>query len=193
MRHRTYKSITFVLALLLALSSWMPMPIRADAQMRCVGASPRSAPCARIMLPAAGLTEAQVYRKLMPCCRAMRVSAMRVSAMRVSAMRVSAMQSCSMPHSLAHSSRQGIEAHLASLSCRRCFVTIHVAAVGATAPAVSRARWFLTANPALAPPVTVQSAFAPALLLRPAFWTYSPTLSTHAQPHLHGLRAPPAA
>jgi hypothetical protein len=178
MRHRTYKSITLVLALLLALSSWMPMPIRADAQMRCVGASPRSAPCARIILPAAGLTEAQVYRKLMPCCRAMRVSAM---------------QSCSMPHSLAHSSRQGIEAHLASLSCRRCFVTIHVAAVGATAPAVSRARWFLTANPALAPPVTVQSAFAPALLLRPAFWTYSPTLSTHAQPHLHGLRAPPAA
>jgi hypothetical protein len=177
MRHQTYKSITFVLALLLALSSWMPMPGRAEAQMRCVGASPHSAPCARMALPAAGLTEAQVYNKLMPCCRFMRVSAMH----------------CSMPRSLAHPSRQGDEAQRASLSGRRCFVTIHIAAVGATAPAVSRARWFLTANPALAPPSLVQPAFAPALFIRPAYWTYSPTLSPHAGPHLHGLRAPPAA
>lgn len=176
MRHQTYKSITFLLALLLALSSWMPMPSRAEVQMRCVGASLRSAPCASTEISATSLTEQQVYAKLMPCCRSMRVSAMH----------------CSMPHSLAHPSGQGAESQRASLSARRCFVTIHVAAAGATAPAMSRARWFLTGNPALAPPALVQSAFAPALLFRPAFWTYFPALSPHAQPHLHGLRAPPA-
>lgn len=178
MRHQTYKSITFVLAMLLALSSWVPMPGRAEAQMRCVGASLHSTPCARTMLLAAGLTEAQIYSKLMPCCRSMRISAM---------------QSCSMQHSSAHPSSQGAEAHRSSLSACRCFVTIHVVAAGATAPALSRTRWFLTANPALAPPVAVQPAFAPASFLHPAFWTFVPKLSPHVHPHLHGLRAPPAA
>ncbi len=177
MRHQTYKRITFVLALLVALSSWMPMPSRAEAQMRCVGASPRSTPCAQMVLPAAGLTEAQVYAKLMPCCRSMQASTIH----------------CSMQHSVQPTAAQRTAAHHSNLSARRCLVTVHVAAAGATAPVVSRTRWFLTANPALAPPVAVQSASAPALFLRPAFWTYAPTLSPHAQPHLHGLRAPPAA
>ena len=177
MRHRTYKRITFVLALLLALSSWMPVPGHAEAQMRCVGASPHSAPCAQMALPTAGMTEAQVYARLMPCCRFMRAGAMH----------------CSMQHSVRSMAAQGTAAHHSSLSARRCVVTIHVAAAGDTAPAMSRPRWFLTANPALAPPVAVQFACAPALFLCPAFWTDTPTLSPHATPRLRGLRAPPAA
>jgi hypothetical protein len=153
------------------------MPGCAEAQMRCVGAPPHSAPCAQMVLPTAQLTETQIYAKLMPCCRSMRISAMH----------------CSMQHSVQSTAAWGTAAHRASLSARRCFVTIHIAATGATAPAVSHARWFLTANPALAPPALMQSAFAPALLLCPAFWTYPPALSPYAQPHLHGLRAPPVA
>ena len=174
MRLRTYKSITFVLAVLFALSSWVPMPGRAEAQMRCVGASPHSAPCARTVLPAAGLTEAQVYTRLIPCCRSMRVSTLH----------------CSMPHSV-QPMTAGTAPHRSSLSARRCLITIHVTVAGVTAPAVSRTRWFLTANPALAPPVPVQPAFALALFTCPACRTGIPTLSPHALPCLRGLRAPP--
>ena len=47
MWQRPYKFITLFLALLLAVSSWTPVPGRTEAQMRCAGAAPKSVPCAR--------------------------------------------------------------------------------------------------------------------------------------------------
>ena len=174
MRHRSYKFMTFFLALLLALTAWLPMPGRAEAQMRCPGASSQSAPCAHTELPAAGLTEKQVYGRLMACCRSMRSDC-------------NMMQGCPMTHSA-----QVAKLHRVALSARRCLVSIRVSTVPTTL-AAPRARWLLTAAPALAPPVMAQALVLPIRTSCPAFWTYSPVLSPHAAPQLHGLRAPPAA
>lgn len=176
MCRRTYNFMPFLLALLVALSAWTPG--RAEAQMRCVGTPAQAAPCATMDLPAAGLSERQVSGTLMmACCRSMPQGAR---------------HGCSM-HRAALSSAAPRSASASVAATHRCLVTIRVAAARAALPGVSRARWFLTANPALAPPALVQHSFTPALSTCPAFWTYSPTLSPHAQPHLHGLRAPPAA
>ncbi len=176
MCRRTYNFMPFLLALLVALSAWTPG--RAEAQMRCVGTPAQAAPCATMDLPAAGLSERQVSGTLMmACCRSMPQGAR---------------HGCSM-HRAALGSTAPRSASASVAATHRCLVTIRVAAARAALPGVSRARWFLTANPALAPPALVQPAFAPASLLRPAFWTFIPTLSPHADPHLHGLRAPPAA
>ncbi len=174
MRHRPYKFMTFFLALLLTVSAWGPMSGRAEAQMRCVGASPRSAPCARAELPAVGLTEKQVYGTLMFCCRSRRSGC-------------AMMQDCPMRHT---ASNQVV--HRSTFSARRCLVSIRVATVPTTL-VLPRARWLLTAAPGLAPPIMAQALVLPAQSSRPTFWTYSPVLSPHAAPHLRGLRAPPAA
>jgi len=178
MRHQPYKYMTLLymtllLALLIAASSWVPLPGRAEAQMRCAGASPHATPCARAELPATGLTEKQVYSKLMSCCHSMRGYAMS--------------QGCPM-----RASAQATAAHRSSLTAHRCLVSIRVATVPTTL-AAPRARGLLTAAPALAPPLSAQAVEMPAHRSFCAFWTYSPVLSPHAAPHLHGLRAPPIA
>lgn len=175
MRRRIYNFMPFLLALLVAVSAWTPG--YAEVQMRCVGMPAQASPCASMNLPAAWLPERQVSGMLrMACCRSMPQDAQRGCPMHHAALGSLAPRSVSASAAAAH----------------HCLVTVRVAA-RAVAPGVSRARWFLTANPALAPPAPMQSAFAPALLLRPAFWTFCPPLSPHADPHLHGLRAPPAA
>ncbi len=171
MRHRPYKYMTLLLALLITASSWVPMPGRAEVQMRCAGASPHATPCARAELPAAGLIEKQVYGKLMSCCRSMRGG-------------------CAMSQGCPMRSSTQAAAHRSSLSTRRCLVSIRVATVPTTLTA-PRARWLLTAAPALAPPLSAQVVEMPAHRSLCAFWTYSPVLSPHAAPNLHGLRAPP--
>jgi len=173
MRPRGYNFVGLVLSMLLFGLSVMPTPGRAEAQMRCVGASPHSAPCARAELPAAGLTEKQIDG-MMACCRVMR--------------------GCSLPHASARSAVRGTVTTPSSLSAsflgRRCLVSIHFP-VGAPAPAVFRTRWFLTA-PALAPPTAAHLVLLP-MSLSPAFSPYSSILPPHTLPHIHGLRAPPAA
>jgi len=173
MWHRHYKCMTLLLALLLAVSSWMPMPGRAEAQMRCVGASPNSVPCARTELPVAGLTQKQVYSRLMSCCRSMRGGCAMV-------------RDCPMRPSAQAAS------HRSSFSTRHCLITIRVSTVPMTlsAPCV---RWLLTPSPALAPPLAAPAAVPAPRTVRVAFWTYMPALSPHSAPTLHGLRAPPAA
>lgn len=173
MRHRPYKCVTLLLALLLAASSWVPMPGRAEAQMRCAGASPNSAPCVRTELPA-GLTQKQVYGRLMACCRSRRGGC-------------AMSQDCPM-----RPSAQATAAHRSSLSARRCLVTVRVATFP-TALTARRDRWLLTAAPALAPPASAQALSLSVRPSLPTFWTYSPVLSPHIAPHQHGLRAPPAA
>ena len=193
MRVRFYKFGILLLALLLAASPLVPAPGRAEAQMRCPGASPQSAPCARIELPASGLTEKQVYSKLMACCRSMQSDSKQSDSKQSDS---KMMQSCPMQHfawvTALHHSIQEATFHRGTLSARRCLVSIRVSTVPTTL-AAPRARWLLTAAPALAPP---EAAQALVLLVRPAcpaFWTYSPVLSLHAAPCLHGLRAPPVA
>lgn len=174
MRNRRYKSITFLLALLLAASSWVSLPGRAEAQMRCAGAPPMSAPCARAELPAAGLTEKQVYGALMSCCRSMR--------------------DCPMWHSSrgVRASQHAPAATRSALSARRCLVFLRVPAAAPSAPGTQRSRWLLGASPALAPPVAASAALVTSRTVRVVHWAYSPALSPHAAPALHGLRAPPA-
>lgn len=174
MRHRPYKFITLLLALLLAASSWAPMPARAEAQMRCAGSSPQSAPCARAELPAAGLTEKQVYGRLMACCRSMQGGC-------------AAMRDCPLRQ---HAAGRAMT-HRAALSARRCLVSVRTASSVPMTPAVRRTLRLLTASPALGPPVTAPAAVSTFRTVRLAFWTYDPALSPHAAPTLHGLRAPP--
>lgn len=174
MRHRSYKFMTFFLALFLAVSAWIPMPGHAEAQMRCAGASLHSAPCAHAELPAAGLTEKQVYDRLMACCRSMQGGC-------------AMMQGCPM-----RQSTRNTASHRLALSARRCLVSIRVYTVPTTL-AAPRARWLLTAAPALAPPMMEQALALPVRTSCPTFWTYSPVFSPQAEPHQHGLRAPPAA
>ena len=179
MRPRSYNFITLFLALLLAVSSWVPMPGRAEAQMRCAGASSRSLPCARAELPA-GLTDEQVYGSLMACCRSMRGGC-------------ALMRGCPMPQ-MSHGSMAARLASAPSLAAltARCLVTLRVSAPVPAPIAVHRSRWLLTASPALAPPLAASAVRAyPAVPV--VFWTHSVTLSPHLAPALHGLRAPPAA
>jgi len=179
MRHRHHKLATFLLALLFAASSWVPMPGRAQAQMRCAGASPQSAPCARAELPAAGLTEKQVYGALMACCRPMRGGC-------------AAMPACPMRHPSPRvaASHRGLFASRVAPPARRCLVSVRILPSSPTTPA-HRLRWLLTASPALAPPVTA-SAVVPTPQTVPLLsWTGDPALFPHAAPIGHGLRAPP--
>ena len=171
---RFYKLLGLVLAALLLGSAFQPITARAEAQMRCVGAAPRSAPCARAELPAAGLT-GKAYGALMACCRAKQSGC-------------AAMPSCPMrPHT------RSATAHHGGLSAPRCLVSIHLVGTAAAAPlAPSRARWLLSASPALAPPTAAAVAPVPHPVCT-ACWTYTPPLTPHAAPTLHGLRAPPAA
>ena len=174
MRPRLSRFTTLILALLSAVASCIPLPGLAEAQMRCPGASLRSVPCARAELPAAGLTERQVYGRLMSCCRSMRGGC-------------AMMQDCPM-----RQSSRNTASHRSALSARRCLVSIRISTAPKTLVAI-RTRWLLATAPALAPPVTAQALALPARASRRALWTYSPVLSPHAAPHLHGLRAPPIA
>lgn len=178
---RRYKSIAFFLALLLVLSVGVSLPGRAEAQMRCAGASPHSAPCAQAELPVAGLTAGQVYGTLMSCCRSRRGG-------------------CPMMHNCPMQMHRGAitathtPARVSSrslLASRRCLVSIRVTAAAPATLAAPRTRWLLTASPALAPPVTTRSIALPARAVSLAFWTDSPVFSPHTVPSLHGLRAPP--
>ena len=140
--------------------------------MRCAGSSTQSLPCARADLPATGMTEGQICGALMPCCRAMR-------------------HQCAMRSDQTHPV-QVRAAGLTLLVTRHCLVTVRVIAV-ATPQAARLAHRPLTAMPALAPPATVPNYFLFAQTTPSAFWTYSPVLSPHTAPRLHGLRAPPTA
>lgn len=180
MRCRGYNFVGLVLALLFFGLSVVPAPGCAEAQMRCVGASPHSAPCARVELPAAGLNQKQMDG-MMACCRLM--------------------HGCAVPHASAqsatHQAVTTLSAFPSSASPRFlghcCLVSIHVFPAGASAPAVFRTRWFLAGNPALAPPAAAGLAFLPALSFFPASAPFPPSLPPPALPHIHGLRAPPAA
>lgn len=186
MRHRRYKSITFLLALLLAASSWASTPGRAEAQMRCVGPGAASPACARAEMPAAGLSEKQVYGTLMACCRSM-------------SMRGGCATMLACPMMMGHpSSHATMAAHRSSSAtraappARRCLVSVRVLAPAPTAPAAHRLRWLLLASPALAPPPAVPAvACAPETVCLTS-WADRPILSPHAAPASHGLRAPPA-
>ena len=173
---RFYKLVGLVLTALLLGSSFRPMTARAEAQMRCADASPRSAPCARAELPAGGLTEKRAYGALMSCCRSKQSGC-------------TTMPDCPMrPHI-----QSTAETHRAALSGRRCLVSIHVVGAAPASIAPSRTRWLLNAPPALAPPIPASAAASIPLPVYVASWTYTPTLSPHSAPALHGLRAPPSA
>ena len=176
MRHRRYRSITFFLALLLVVSSWVPMTGLAEAQMRCAGSTAQAPPCVQAQIPTTGLPDQQVYDTLMSCCRAMRSGC---ALMRDYPMR--------------HSASDRTVSHHALLSARRCLVSLHVAAPVPTPPVVRRARWLLTTTPTCAPPAAVPATALSATSTRHTFWIDVITLSPHVAPRLHGLRAPPAA
>ena len=146
--------------------------------MHCAGAAPHAAPCARAELPAAGLTNARVYGTLMACCRSMRGCA--------------AMRGCPMgrPGHASMAAQRATPATSAAISSRRCLITIHVSTSVPPTLAASHARWLLIASPALAPPAPLLTVSGPQAI-RVTFWTYTPVLSPHVAPCLHGLRAPP--
>ncbi len=171
MRSQRYKMVGWILAFLLLCLSLSPMSGRAEAQMRCVGAPLRSAPCDHIEIPATGLTQTLVDAKMsiMPCCRAMHSDMMR---------------GCPLQHSLKTSAAERTAA------CR-CLITVRVITSGTSTPPLTHPRWFLTANPALAPPTTVCFVLVPASSV-PASASFF-VLSLHPLQHSHGLRAPPAA
>lgn len=168
MQPRRCNFVGLVLALLLFGLSVVPAPGRAEAQMRCAGTSPHAAPCARVEIPAAGLTEKQISAKLMACCHSMR--------------------GCSMPFAspMPHGASQHFSGH-------RCLVTIHIFPTNAKAPGASRARWLLTASPTLAPPQTASASFPIASSPAPVLCAADSVLPPHTLTHAHGLRAPPAA
>jgi len=171
MLSRTYTFLSFLLTLLMAASFWIPNAGRAEAEMRCVGTSLVSAPCAHAELPVAGLNEKHVYGKLMFCCRSMQ-------------------DGCALARR--GLKRPTVQASPSAFLSGRCFVTIRVTSAP-PALAAPRTRWFLTAAPVLAPLVTAHLAPLPVPASPRTFWTYSPVLSPHAAPRLHGLRAPPLA
>lgn len=177
MRSPRYKMVGRVLAFLLLCLSLSPLSGRAEAQMRCAGAPLHSAPCDHIELPATGLTETQVYAKMsmMPCCRSMQ------GGMR---------HGCPLQHSVQQHSLNASALQLTASHC--CLITVRVIASGTSPPPVIHPRWFLTANPALAPPAPLCFALVPASPV-PVFPTCTSALSPHAPQHSHGLRAPPAA
>lgn len=175
MPSRLHKSILLFMAFLVAVPCFVQSPARAEAQMRCAGASPQSAPCARAELPAAGLNEKQVYGALMSCCRSRQIGCM-------------SMRDCPMRH---HDQDTAVTHHF-TLSATHCRVSICVTAAVPTTLAVRRDRWLLTTSPAFAPPTVVQTNCPTAQAALTNSWTYSPALSPHAAPTLHGLRAPPA-
>ncbi len=178
-RRLGYRGLGLFLALLLLAASVMPTTARAEAQMRCVGASSRSAPCAHADIPA-GLTEKQVYSTLMSCCRSMpHGCAMK----RGCPMQSQKMQS---QEPMASHWTQGLS------SSRHCLVSVRAVTVPTTL-ASSRARWLLTAAPALAPPAFALACLLPSHSTLPAFRPDSPILPLLLAPRLHGLRAPPAA
>lgn len=172
MRSPRYKMVGRVLAFLLFCLSLSPLSGRADAQMRCAGAPLRSAPCDHIELPATGLTETQVDARMsmMPCCHSLHADRMR---------------GCPLQHSLKVSAAERTATH-------HCLMTVRVIAFGTSTPPVTHPRWFLTANPALAPPATVYFDLVPASSI-PALSASSSALSPHPSQHSHGLRAPPVA
>ncbi len=180
MRSRRYKMVGRVLAFLLLCLSLSPLAGRAEAQMRCAGASLNSAPCDHIEISATGLTETQAYARLsmMRCCRSLHGGMMR---------------GCPLQHRSSTASAAGYTAASRSLSADpHCVVTVRVITTGTSTPPVTHPRWFLTANPALAPPATVRFVRVPASSV-PVFSTCSSASSSHAPQHSHGLRAPPAA
>jgi len=165
MQRKLYKFITLLLALLVASTAWLPLPARAEVQMRCVGASPQSAPCAHADLPAAGLTETKVYGALMSCCRSMR-------------------DHCPM------SSHREASSKRASLSAPLCRVSLRIAA---SVPSPRALRRVLNGSFAPAYPLMAFWIVQAVPTANAAPWRYTPVLSPHAAPALHGLRAPPSA
>jgi len=177
MRSRRYKMVGQVLAFLLFCLSLSPLSGRAEAQMRCAGTSVSSAPCDHSEIPVTVLTETQVYAKMsmMPCCRSLHSGARRGFPVQHSVQQ----------HSLSASAIQLTAAH-------RCLITVGVITSGTSTPPVIHSRWFLTANPALAPPAPVCFASVPVLSVF-ALSTQPSALSSYPSQHSHGLRAPPAA
>ena len=176
MRFRRYKIIPLLMALFLAVSSGLVMPGRAEAQMRCAATAPMSPPCARVEIPAAGMSKTRINDALMACCRSMRGG-------------------CAMMRDCPGTRRASKVAapHRSVLSARRCLVSIRVTPTCPPTPTACVPRWLLTATPALVPPGTAPALCSPPTAVSLIFWPYSHGLTRHSAPKQHGLRAPPTA
>lgn len=177
MPKRPHKFVWLLLALLLGAQTLVPAAASAEAQMRCMDAAASSRPCARVPLPASGLTPQKAYTALMACCRMAKSGC---------AMR----QGCPATHG---PQTVGTSPRRAVLSMSRCLVTIRVVPLSRVSVAPRRAKWLLAAAPALAPPAVPAPSDRFAVVTEPH---PSPLASAHPLRHLpclNGLRAPPAS
>jgi hypothetical protein len=159
-----------ILALLVLLQGVVPTFASALITMRCAGEPVSAMPCASETLTAPQATPTNIMA-LMPCCRGMAQAVVAAAST----------GNTSYPQSIVFS--------------RHCIVTVHWSPAGSRPVAApSRARWLLSASPALAPPARE------ALYTIPADSSACPYAIDTGPPsanqrHLlsHGLRAPPTA
>lgn len=172
-----------LLAVLLAVQSLLPTLASAEATMRCAGASPARRPCARIALPAAGVTPRTAYAALMACCRSKQDGC---------AMR----QGCETMRrgcALRPARHAGSTLSPAVLAARRCLVSVRLLTASRSPLVRHHSRWLLIAPPALAPPVAPRpDTISPELICSLSGDNILALPSRH-QPKLHGLRAPPVS
>jgi hypothetical protein len=175
MLSRPHNFVRLLLALLLSVQAFVPLSASVEGQMRCAGMAASSRPCARISLPASGLTPQKAYTALMACCRMAKSGC---------AMR----QGCPAMHAPQAHSRQSSQA---ALSAPRCLVTVRLTSLRQTVLEPQRVTWLAAA--ALAPPadspLTDYFAYSTPSHFHPLVSPLPPLLL----PCLNGLRAPPAS
>jgi hypothetical protein len=164
---RFSQPVRLVLALLLAMASWMPVSGSAQAAVSCARAT--------MSHPSSACSPS----KLMSCCRSMHGCCCRCMMMR---------------HIIRQSETNPFKAVRPSVILAHCpcRVTLRTAVVRDML-AARRDRWLLAASLPLAPPMALPDSCAPQPAPLPIRVTISPALSARAKSCLHGLRAPPSA
>lgn len=169
MKRRLYNLARLFVLLTMFVQAVVPARALADVSVRCVGASPMSAPCMHAILSVSGATPSQIRCSQMSCCRS-KASLMRACGMAMSDSKMSAP---------------------ANLHATTCLITVKSLRSSQAAFAPVAQRWMLDAAPAAAPPAPAVSVAAPIEICVDTLRPHSVPASPGPSIHSHGLRAPP--
>lgn len=176
MNRRPYKPnklIWFLLALLFAGQSLLPVAALAEISVRCIGAPASAAPCAHgtfALIDTASITK---HFSALACCRTM--------------VNCPTMAAGGFSHTSVPVSRGS------AMSPPKCLVSINLLNARPTAPSLQVHRWLLLTSPALAPPAARPASIAVSTPSSIQFSTVPFHLPPSVLTHAHGLRAPPSA
>ena len=132
MQTRIHNLLGLTVALVLIAQMTMPVVALADITMRCTGANPTSAPCARVLATASDVQSGRAYGRLMACCKCRMMTC-------------GAMSKAPKPCAKMAASSNAAQ-HSARATSPKCIFAVRSATVPATSVSQTGHKWLLFAS-----------------------------------------------